>query len=200
MDLNSDIDHVMGDDSILASTEANGLATTTLDPAQIAYKVASGNMSVSPEIPRAVVIDVDGANGSFNAENEHAKRIIKRDVSTAPKFLPLPYSTSRTGLVYDVRMRFHVEPIPKDHNMHPEDPRRIFAVYDELVQAGLVDDPTSPDLVGSYVLLRIPLRPAIREEILACHSERSFNWVMDLESTFAMMCPPTLQLTCYRLG
>ncbi|KAG9653006.1 hypothetical protein KCU69_g16701, partial [Aureobasidium melanogenum] len=37
----------------------------------------------------------------------------------------LPYSTSQTGLVYDVRMRFHVEVRPEvNQGVHPEDPRR----------------------------------------------------------------------------
>ncbi|CAD0112743.1 unnamed protein product [Aureobasidium uvarum] len=74
----------------------------------------------------------------------------------------LPYSTSQTGLVYDVRMRFHVEVRPEvNQGVHPEDPRRIYAIYKELVDAGLVDDPNT--------------------EVCAVHTERHYDWVISLE-------------------
>jgi len=183
MEFSNDADHIMGDADILATTEPNGFTADSLNPAQLALQVASGATSISPPVSRATLADGTHANGLPRTENENAKRGVKRDVSTLPKFAPLPYSSSRTGLVYDVRMRFHVEPIPKDQDMHPEDPRRIFEVYNELVQAGLVDDPTSPDLIGTYVLLRIPVRSATRDEILACHSQKSFDLVMSFEGT-----------------
>jgi len=189
MELAGDGDHVMNDSGVIATTETNGTSLETLDPSQLALALADEAMSLSPEIPRIALPDGNQANGSWDIENEQVKSIIKSQTNTKPKYAPLPYATSRTGLVYDVRMRFHVEPIPKDQDMHPEDPRRIFEVYNELVQAGLVDDPTSPDLLGEYVLLRIPIRSATRNEILACHSERSFEFVMGLERKLHMLLP-----------
>ncbi|KAG9664268.1 histone deacetylase clr3, partial [Aureobasidium melanogenum] len=94
----------------------------------------------------------------------------------------LPYSTSQTGLVYDVRMRFHVEVRPEvNQGVHPEDPRRIYAIYKELVDAGLVDDPNTVSLAPS-VLARIPTRFVTKEEVCAVHSERHYEWVISLEN------------------
>jgi len=93
----------------------------------------------------------------------------------------LPYSTSQTGLVYDVRMRFHVEVRPEvNQGVHPEDPRRIYAIYKELVDAGLVDDPNTVSLAPS-VLARIPARFVTKKEVCAVHSERVWDLVISLE-------------------
>ncbi|KAI5203819.1 histone deacetylase HdaA [Aureobasidium subglaciale] len=113
-----------------------------------------------------------------------------RSPSLRQEFLPtpkegmkhLPYSTSQTGLVYDVRMRFHVEVRPEvNQGVHPEDPRRIYAIYKELVDAGLVDDPKtiSP---APYVLARIPTRYVTKREVCAVHTEDHYNWVISLET------------------
>jgi len=78
-------------------------------------------------------------------------------------------------------MRFHCEPIPKEADMHPEDPRRIYEVYNELCQAGLVDDPANVDPNADFMLLRIPTRYATEHEIRACHSHKSWDFVMSLK-------------------
>jgi len=183
MDALGDGDHMMDDDEIIATTEVNGMLLDTIDPSNLALDITGDVTSTSLEMPRLPMIHDTATNGSQNGGN--AVGIVNRQISTAPKFAPLPYASSRTGLVYDVRMRFHVEPKPEDTDMHPEDPRRIFEVYNELVQAGLVDDPSAPDLRGDYLLLRIPIRSAVKEEILACHSQRSWDFVMDLPSTLS---------------
>ncbi|THW43041.1 histone deacetylase HdaA [Aureobasidium pullulans] len=98
-----------------------------------------------------------------------------------PALEQLPYSTSQTGLVYDVRMRFHVEVRPEvNQGVHPEDPRRIYAIYKELVDAGLVDDPSTVSLAPS-VLARIPTRFVTKQEVCAVHSERHWEFVISLE-------------------
>jgi len=110
----------------------------------------------------------------------------KQEISTAVSSRTkssrvLPYSTSSTGLVYDVRMRFHVEVRPEQNQgVHPEDPRRIYAIYQELVEAGLVLG-TDEGLPSEYVLGRIPTRDATKAEICAVHSERHYEWVMGLK-------------------
>ena len=65
-----------------------------------------------------------------------------------PRFAPLPYSSSKTGLVYDARMRFHTEPMSamqRDLEIHPEDPRRILEIFKEIQDAGLVQGPDEPE-------------------------------------------------------
>ncbi|GAM86032.1 hypothetical protein ANO11243_040420 [Dothideomycetidae sp. 11243] len=124
----------------------------------------------SPELPREGSLVSNGIrppSTSHLSDGDPPQRtVMKKESSGTPRYAPLPYASSRSGLVYDVRMRFHVEPIPKDSDMHPEDPRRIYEVYNELCEAGLVDDPTNPDLAGQYLLLRIPARHATESEIL----------------------------------
>ncbi|KAK3633708.1 Histone deacetylase hda1 [Elasticomyces elasticus] len=97
------------------------------------------------------------------------------------KFANLPYSSAQTGLVYDVRMRFHVEPIPVELDMHPEDPRRIHAIFEAFVHAGLAwakgsDGPTS------YHMGRIDAREVTKEEVCLVHTERHWDWIQTLSS------------------
>ncbi|KAJ1653603.1 Histone deacetylase hda1 [Dispira simplex] len=63
---------------------------------------------------------------------------------------------SSTGLVYDVRMRFHTPGDPRDK--HPEDPRRIWRIYNALKDAQCLDK-----------CVRIKTREATTEDILLVH-------------------------------
>lgn len=130
----------------------------------------------------ADVMDIDLADATGNDEafilrDEQGDRVAR---AIAPKSL-------QTGLVYDVRMRFHVEPIPRDQDMHPEDPRRIYEVYNEILQAGLVDDSEDTPSAESHVLRRIPARYATQAEILTVHTQNSYDFVMDLESMWTFV-------------
>lgn len=178
-------DDVMQDVDVIVSTEIDSTMPQTLNPAELVLSAQDEDLS-SPELTRTAYSNgthLPNAALSQVSSGDSALLSPHRKASTgAAKYAPLPYASARSGLVYDVRMRFHVEPIPRDTDMHPEDPRRIFEVYNELCQAGLVDDPTDPDAAGRYVLLRIPARSAIEQEILACHSQASFDFVMSLKS------------------
>ena len=97
----------------------------------------------------------------------------------------LPYATSRTGLVYDARMRFHAElpnmSISAD-DIHPEDPRRIHAIFDEIRQAGLVGSSSaSEDESDENQCWRISPRHATRPEILLIHTEEHYTFVESLQ-------------------
>ena len=89
-----------------------------------------------------------------------------------------PFSSSRTGLCYDVRMRFHATPAEDD--AHPEDPRRIYAIYETLCQAGLVDRfhtvAAQSKGDGKY-LSRINAREATMEEILLVHTYAHYEFI-----------------------
>lgn len=86
-------------------------------------------------------------------------------------------------------MRFHAEPIQNVNDTHPEDPRRIFVVYDELRQAGLVYDKWCPDLAGPDLLKRIDARYATKEEVLRLHTEEVWDFVMSLTSLSPQSSP-----------
>ena len=146
------------------------------DESQNGDNIANGHSSFPTS-------SLDQQDGSSTVQTKSGNR---QEISTAVSSRTkssrvLPYSTSSTGLVYDVRMRFHVEVRPEQNQgVHPEDPRRIYAIYQELVEAGLVLG-TDEGLSSKYVLGRIPTRDATKAEICAVHSERHYDWVMGLK-------------------
>lgn len=81
-----------------------------------------------------------------------------------------------TGVCYDIRMRYHCEVRPMSE-VHPEDPRRIYYIYKELCNAGLVDDPDSLRPLAAQPLKRINARDATKEEITLIHSEAHYAFV-----------------------
>lgn len=100
-----------------------------------------------------------------------------------PRSLALPFATLKTGLVYDPRMRFHAE-LPNESSMddiHPEDPRRIHSIFEEIREAGLVRGPeSSDDEDHDEFCWRIGIRPAERHEILLIHTEEHYDFVSSL--------------------
>lgn len=90
------------------------------------------------------------------------------------KYKPLPYATGRSGLVYDVRMRFHANSEEPDH---PENPKRVAVIFNTLVEAGLAPDPAHPEDESEFQLVRITIRPATPAEVLLCHSQKHLDWV-----------------------
>ena len=102
---------------------------------------------------------------------------------TSKKSRLLPRAALRTGLCYDVRMRYHCE-IQPTTEVHPEDPRRIYYIYKELCKAGLVDDPTSTRPLVDQPLLNIPAREATQSEITLIHSPDHYEWVKSTQGEF----------------
>ncbi|GAB7352903.1 hypothetical protein MBLNU459_g3492t1 [Dothideomycetes sp. NU459] len=174
-------DHFM--EGVIDTTELSRNGHVTLDPAvlTLAPSLLSNDASMSPELARAMHNKItNGGQATFT--RSPSRRQDTKPLSGKRRADALPYSTSVTGLVYDVRMRFHVEVKPEQNaGVHPEDPRRIWMIYSELVQAGLVDDPNSPGFASEYVLGRIAARQATREEICEIHTQRHFDWVVGLK-------------------
>lgn len=101
---------------------------------------------------------------------------------------PLPDYTLQTGLCYDTRMRFHTELAPpKDRSdYHPEDPRRIEAIFRALCEAKLVaGNDVAARTSNPNLLYRIRARPAIRPEILLVHDEAHFDFLKSTSGTIA---------------
>ncbi|KIW34351.1 hypothetical protein, variant [Cladophialophora immunda] len=89
----------------------------------------------------------------------------------------LPISKLPTGLCYDERMRYHAEvAATSGASVHPEDPRRIYYIYKELCQAGLVDDKKHPPVV-EMPLYRIDAREATEDECLLVHKKEQYELV-----------------------
>ena len=80
-------------------------------------------------------------------------------------FYGLPIKQLPTGLCYDDRMRYHAEVASTSENsLHPEDPRRIFYIFKELSEAGLVADGNNQRPLVPQPLFRIDAREATEEE------------------------------------
>ena len=95
-----------------------------------------------------------------------------------------------TGLCYDVRMRFHCELDPPKQRVdfHPEDPRRIFCIYDALCLAGLVDDKDNlknregVKILVSRPLMRVFARDATPAEICLVHDKKHYDFIESTKS------------------
>ncbi|KAI9697741.1 MAG: Histone deacetylase hda1 [Bogoriella megaspora] len=125
------------------------------------------------------------SDSESNVEKYHeiSRKQLVGVVIPQTKFPPLPYASSRSGLVYDAQMRFHHEPaISSDrlNEIHPEDPARIYEIFKELLNAGLVHDVMEPDLPTSWQMLRINIREATTQEIQLVHTRSLRKWVKSL--------------------
>lgn len=100
-----------------------------------------------------------------------------------PASMALPHASSRTGVVYDARMRFHTEKdTEEEEDIHPEDPRRIFEIFKALQDADLLEnekEPTSPALLP-FKLWRIAARFAEPGEIALVHSQAHYRFMETL--------------------
>lgn len=91
------------------------------------------------------------------------------------------YSPLKTGVVYDVRMRYHAKIFTSYFEYidpHPEDPRRIYRIYKKLAEAGLIQDTS---LSGSEeigpLMVKIPIREATAAEILEVHTKDHLKFI-----------------------
>ena len=90
----------------------------------------------------------------------------------------LTYTTKKTGLCYDVRMRYHAT--VDEGDMHPEDPRRIYFIYKALVEDGLIDD--EDDMMDEQlrvkpVLAKFRAREVTKAEACLVHSESHWRFI-----------------------
>jgi histone deacetylase 6 len=96
--------------------------------------------------------------------------------------------TLPTGLCYDDRMRFHAEVATiNESNYHPEDPRRIYYIFRELCQAGLVDDAQSTRPLVKQPLCRIAAREATEQECCLVHTPKHYRFVQRTSGELALL-------------
>ncbi|CAI4036071.1 hypothetical protein SMKI_14G2880 [Saccharomyces mikatae IFO 1815] len=109
----------------------------------------------------------------------------KRQVIVPACTPKIHYSPLKTGLCYDVRMRYHAKIFTSYFEYidpHPEDPRRIYRIYKILAENGLINDPTlsGVDDLGD-LMLKIPVRAATSEEILEVHTKEHLEFIESTE-------------------
>jgi histone deacetylase 6 len=196
-------DYPMADgDSIMDSTELNGDALpVTVDPSKLGLHNSSHFRNEplpfhSPSKTSQTFQTDDRLDNAYRAHESPddidasqltPKRRSSPEVRIAPKprAAVLPYASSKTGLVYDSRMRFHAELPSMSLNaddIHPEDPRRIHSIFEEIRQAGLVgSSSTLEDEQTEDHCWRIAIRYATRPEILLIHTEEHYDFVRSLQ-------------------
>lgn len=81
----------------------------------------------------------------------------------------------KTGFVYDTAMSYHATPNPME--IHPEDPRRIFKIFNILEQNGLLGE-----------CERINSRRATKEEILLVHNILHYRTIRETAGSFFFFC------------
>lgn len=93
----------------------------------------------------------------------------------------LRFYGKKTGLAYDVRMRYHSRPIADPISYidpHPEDPRRTFRIYRAIAEAGLIEDETlqGAEQLGD-LMRKLPTREASEEELRLVHTQEMIDFI-----------------------
>ncbi|PSN68434.1 putative histone deacetylase [Corynespora cassiicola Philippines] len=209
--MDEDVDYVMGEETIMQSTETNGgHDLSTVDPSKITlHSSLDGNFSPRKDQlpihsnggPLMKPLDLEphpytGQDDSLDMATDEmdimpaSSPLLQIRVPPPPRFPPLPYSSSKTGLVYDARMRFHAEPAEVMMNLneiHPEDPRRIHEIFQEIQRAGLVQGPDDSDEEGTdEQCWRIYARNATEGEICLVHSPEHYAFIQSLQEKSVM--------------
>lgn len=206
MNLDDDI-YVGNDGSSLRPTEPPNGTNETVNPSLISFTAPlplkddrqspssphDGTFGPFNEPAGEPMIESDSASMSEDSSDEatdittpkYRQRVVVVIDAPKPKSEMLPYSSSRSGLVYDVRMRFHTEPLDamlSEDDIHPEDPRRIMEIFNELAEAGLVETPSHHVPDPDFSLWRINARPATEEEICLVHTRDHYARVREYQS------------------
>jgi histone deacetylase 6 len=199
-----DEDYAMGEDTIVVTTEHNGdHVSETVVPSEIFGKHPLSKQEQLPFHSPSKSLLQPTMQQSKPGSHRNSKSpsrgysdtmsIIQRTqmhrsspkviIHPKPRSAELPYATSRTGLVYDPRMRFHAE-LPdmsiNPDDIHPEDPRRIHSIFEEIKQAGLIGSNSADEEEDKC--WRLKTRFVTRPEVLLIHTEKHYNFVKSLQS------------------
>ncbi|KAL6708309.1 Histone deacetylase hda1 [Coniothyrium glycines] len=202
---NPDVD--MGEDSVIQSTETNGYAQPqTVNPQEVLRSAPMSKREQlpfhSPSRPTAFLnpdahrSQPSSQRATHSPRGHSQKRSPSHSMAArasspqvrippAPRSSVLPHASLRTGLVYDPRMRFHTELPNMSMNaddIHPEDPRRIHSIFQEIKEAGLVGPSSLDDDIREDHCWRIGIRPATRPEILLIHTAEHYDFVESLQN------------------
>ena len=183
MDLDDSTDILMHEDDVIASTEPHGpfIQTTTNSLLKPEHDDPEDKVEPEPaQKPSGFPLKGEGVKREADVYDHHLTK--RKDGPRPPKFEPLPYATSQTGLVYDVRMRFHVEAVPTEDDVHPEDPRRIHAIFESFVDAGLAWREGRAGPSNEYYMGRIDARQVTKEEVCLVHTEQHWDWIQQIST------------------
>lgn len=180
---NGDVPHQNSTNGF-ANTEANIGVPDEIEPQQLIKQEILESNSNGANVKRIKLEPTSSltTNGIDAKSSTSSNKII-----VVPPTQPqLFYTPLKTGLVYDVRMRYHAKIFTSYYEYidpHPEDPRRIYRIYKRLAEAGLIQDSSlsGSDSLGP-LMVKIPIREATSEEILEVHSESHLKFIQDTET------------------
>lgn len=135
---------------------------------------------VSEDINQRLTFQEPSSEEEEDEESSQEDTASSEDEEGEPKVRGLPVAELPTGLCYDERMRYHAEvSATTGENVHPEDPRRIYYIYKELCEAGLVADAhfKKSDLIVRTPLKKISAREATKEECCLVHTNNHYEFV-----------------------
>lgn len=123
----------------------------------------------------------DSKESKDSKDSKPKESVAAAAVVVPPKKPELFYSPLKTGLVYDVRMRYHAKIFTSYFEYidpHPEDPRRIYRIYKKLAEAGLIQDASlsGAEELGD-LMVKIPIREASADEILEVHTADHLRYI-----------------------
>jgi len=145
------------------------------DPVQF---LGDASMRDTPDVATDIDQRLDINDSSEDIEIDSLSDASSVEDETQKPPVGLPLSKLPTGLCYDERMRYHSEvSATTGENVHPEDPRRIYYIFKELCQAGLVADGTNAKPIVDQPLQRIDAREATREECCLIHTPWHYDFV-----------------------
>ena len=170
----------MGLDGADGMTIAMGQESSNSSPNEPAMIDSDGTRDLPAEVWNMLSLESRSSTMSeteVTDEMADSQRIQERAAHAKPP---------RSGLVYDVRMRYHSE-LPmsvENQDYHPEDPRRIYHIYRELCKSGLVQDAAiSTGSIVEYPLKKINISAATKEEICLVHDAKHYDFMDAIQGT-----------------
>lgn len=151
---------------------------------------AGGSESPATQWSATLPEDGEAAVSAIVKTEDSSEQIIKlpafEHAVVVPARPPQLIYQGKTGICYDVRMRYHsrLNTSPSSYlDPHPEDPRRTFRIYKTIAEAGLLTDETlqgKTDL--GDLMLKLPSREATFEELLLVHTPEHLKFVSSTEN------------------
>lgn len=141
-------------------TTYNDIANS-VDPTQFAVDYLSSADDESE-------IDAVGFSNAFRNNDNSSVVVVQHNKLSN---LPRPRRQLKTGFVYDTAMSYHAT--PDDTEIHPEDPRRIFKIFNIMERHGLLSE-----------CKRIKSRRATKEEVLLVHNITHYRTLRNTSGTF----------------
>ncbi|KAF9213398.1 Histone deacetylase hda1 [Podila verticillata] len=161
-------------DAVISVTVPTTTATTTITEATSTMTTTIEDINSGSNAPESPSTQTSAATPDADSPSNNS--VHSGGLQAQPDFIN--GRSTRTGYVYDVRMRFHSNVHGEDD--HPEDPRRIWRIYDALKTANCTER-----------MIKITSREASAEELSLVHTDEHIDNItktMKCLLTFIRLC------------